>query len=78
MYELLYYYHDLDENYTNLGYQEWENGRLKSIILLNNDIYQIPDSFGKNIFLFWRYYFFQFLVSYRGKSQSTSSSAAIF
>jgi len=37
---------NLNEDYTNLGYQEWENGRLKSIILLNDNIYQIPNSFG--------------------------------
>ena len=42
---------DLDEDYATLGYQEWENGRLKSIILLNNDIHQIPDSFGNLLFL---------------------------
>ena len=42
---------NLNEDYTDLGYQQWENGRLKSIILLNDNIYQIPNSFGNLSFL---------------------------
>lgn len=37
---------DLNNDIINFGYQEWENGRLVSIILINNNINFLPESLG--------------------------------
>ena len=42
---------NLDEDLINLGYQEWSNGRLKSLILMNNNIYELPKTFGELTYL---------------------------
>ena len=37
---------DLNNEIINLGYQEWYNGRLVSFILINNNIYSLPETIG--------------------------------
>ena len=37
---------NLNQEWIDLGYQQWENSRLKSLILINNNIFQLPQSIG--------------------------------
>ena len=37
---------NLDIELVYLGYQEWVSGRLKNFILINNNIIELPNSFG--------------------------------
>ena len=37
----------LNIEWVNLGYQEWFEGRLKTLLLINNEISQLPISFGE-------------------------------